>query len=82
MATNTTTAPKSKRREHDKGSLLIDMQALRNDYLLSSSTIFRMVKVGMLPEPVRTGLGRTAKRYWRRDAIEAALAALPRRAAA
>jgi len=61
-----------------QGSVFIDIRALVRDYGLSRTTVFRLCEEGTLPQPVRTGRGRTCKRLWRRTDIEAAMDMLPR----
>jgi len=65
-------------------TVLLDFHGLRDrlGLNLSNATIYRMVKDGRLPRPIRTGTGRTSRRFWRRDEVDTALAAWPRQAVA
>lgn len=59
-----------------KPTLLVDRDGLRDEYgiNLPLRTISRLVRQGVLPKPIKFGEGTSAKSFWRRTAIEAAIA--------
>jgi hypothetical protein len=55
---------------------MIDADAVRSLFGgISRVTLRRMVQEGRLPEPFRTGAGNRARRLWRVEDLQAALAA-------
>jgi predicted DNA-binding transcriptional regulator AlpA len=58
------------------GPVLIDMDAIRARYGLtfSRSQFYKLVRDGRLPAPIKSGRAKSCKIFWRRDAIEAAIA--------